>query len=49
MQMIDFMEIMFNPFAVRRLVLYVIIGFVALIFLAFLFVEIKRNWYDPDE
>ena len=45
----EMLDMLFNPFAVRRLVLYVIIGFVALIFLGFLYVEIKRNWYDPDK
>jgi hypothetical protein len=48
-EMTDILDILFNPFVVRRLVLYVILGFVALIFLGFLYVEIKRNWYDPDK
>ena len=47
--MTDILDILYNPFAVRRLVLYVILGFVALIFLGFLYVEIKRNRYDPDK
>jgi hypothetical protein len=45
----ELLYLLYNPFAIRRVMLFVIIGFVALICLGFLVMEIKRNRYDPDK
>jgi hypothetical protein len=33
----------------RQILLFIILGFVVIIFLGFLFFEIKRNLHDPDK
>ena len=41
--------ILLNPFQFRGVVLFIVVGFVALIFIGFVVVEIKQNNYDPDK
>jgi hypothetical protein len=38
-----------KPLGFRQILLFIILGFIAIIFLGFLFFEIKRNLHNPDK
>jgi hypothetical protein len=45
----NLVDALLNPLSFRQILLLIIFGFVAIIFLAFLIMEIKRNLHNPDK